>query len=82
MTVESAADLSATTEAHFAQRPKALELDASEYMDCLGDLDVTDAQKLELLEILWSIMTQFVKLGFTTDLSSMHSKASEEEQDE
>lgn len=42
--------------------------DLTEYLADLAELDATDAQKLELLEILWAIMVQFVKLGFSTNL--------------
>lgn len=39
-------------------------LDPAAYMAELEDFDITEAQKVELLGILWSIMTSFVRLGF------------------
>jgi hypothetical protein len=47
--------------------PPALELDHGKYMDELESFDLTDAQKRELLETLWSIMRSFVELGFRAD---------------
>lgn len=46
----------------------ALELEPSEYERELDDLDITPAQRDELLATLWSIMTGMVELGFTHDL--------------
>jgi hypothetical protein len=40
----------------------------AEYLDDLSDVDASQAEKIELLEVLWSIMTQFVHLGFSVDL--------------
>jgi hypothetical protein len=47
-----------------APLPGAFELDAGRYSPYLDDIDLTDAQKLELLSALWSIMRSFVELGF------------------
>ena len=47
-----------------APLPDAFELDAERYSPYLDDIDLTDAQKLELLSALWSIMRSFVELGF------------------
>jgi hypothetical protein len=41
-----------------------LTFDAKEYMAHLDGLDLTDAQKHQMLEALWSIMVSFVDLGF------------------
>lgn len=41
-----------------------LELDAQKYIGELSELDLSEAQKLELLEVLFSIMYSFVQLGF------------------
>ncbi len=45
--------------------PPALELDHQKYMADLAEFDMTDAQKRELLETLWTIMRHFVELGFS-----------------
>lgn len=42
----------------------APELDPSRYMAELEDLDLSEAEKIELLEVLWSVMYSFVRLGF------------------
>lgn len=39
-------------------------LDPADYLPDLADLDLTEAQKIELLGILWSIMSSMVDLGF------------------
>lgn len=41
-----------------------LELDFEKYEPLLADETIPDAQKRELIETLWSIITQFVALGF------------------
>lgn len=45
-------------------RAPALELDSAHYQQFLDDADITDAQKRELIETLWTIVIQFVDLGF------------------
>jgi hypothetical protein len=45
----------------------ALPLDVKKYQSHLEDFDMTEEQKLELLETLWSIMAAFVDLGFGID---------------
>lgn len=40
------------------------ELDPSRYMADLDEMDLSEAEKIELLEALWSIMYSFVRLGF------------------
>ncbi|MGR9088247.1 MAG: hypothetical protein ACU841_14415 [Gammaproteobacteria bacterium] len=42
-------------------------LDVNKYQSHVEDFDLTEEQKLELLETLWSIMTAFVDLGFGAD---------------
>jgi len=42
----------------------APELDPARYMAELEEFDLSEAEKLELLEALWSIMYSFVRLGF------------------
>ena len=44
--------------------PKAPELDPSRYMAELKELDLSEAEKVELLRALWSVMYSFVRLGF------------------
>ncbi len=47
-----------------APLPGTFEMDAGRYSPYLDDIDLTEAQKLELLSALWSIMRSFVELGF------------------
>jgi len=48
--------------------PSELELDVAKYGAEIDDLDMTEAQKRELLETLWSVMRSFVELGFSVDV--------------
>ncbi len=41
-----------------------LQVDIERYAPYLEDADITDEQKRELIEALWSIMISFVDLGF------------------
>lgn len=41
--------------------------DLREYLQHLEGLNISEAQKLELLQTLWSIMSAFVDLAFGTD---------------
>ncbi|MET1414382.1 hypothetical protein ABVF61_19070 [Roseibium sp. HPY-6] len=43
---------------------KTLTLDVDYYQSFLDDVDISDAQKRELIETLWNIVVQFVDLGF------------------
>lgn len=59
-----------------------IELDVAYYQQFLDDADITDAQKRELIETLWTIVIQFVDLGFgihplqqARDGASAHSDA-------
>jgi hypothetical protein len=47
--------------------PGALELDVEKYLPYVEDSDVSDTQKVELLRVLWSIMSAFVDLGWDVD---------------
>lgn len=48
--------------------PRAsLSFDAQKYMHHADGLDLTDAQKIEFLRTLWTIMSAFVDLGFGVD---------------
>jgi hypothetical protein len=60
-----AADLADNT---LAARPAALELAAAKYRADVEEFEMTDAQKAELLETLWSIMRSFVELGFSVNI--------------
>jgi hypothetical protein len=50
------------------QVPATLELDAAKYRADVEEFEMTDAQKAELLETLWSIMRSFVELGFSVNI--------------
>jgi hypothetical protein len=45
----------------------ACVFDIEKYRQDLEDFDLTDEQTRELLRTLWSIMTNFVELGFGVD---------------
>lgn len=60
------------TEPKIGGQPGALaafELDSAKYLGDLDGMDITEAQKVELLETLWSVMRSFVELGFSVDLA-------------
>lgn len=40
---------------------------AVDYLDDLAHLDISEAEKIEFLQTLWSIMATFVNLGFGVD---------------
>lgn len=44
--------------------PKIIAPKASDYLDDLDGEDLTEAQKIELLETLFNIMKAFVDIGF------------------
>ncbi len=44
------------------------EFDVKKYQPYIDDFDLTDAQKQELLQTLWSIMVDFVDIGFEVDV--------------
>lgn len=44
------------------------EVEIGKYAGELNDLDITEEQKRELLETLWSIMRSFVEMGFSVDI--------------
>jgi len=46
---------------------RASQEDLSEYLAFLDDTNLSEAQKFELLQTLWSIMSAFVDLAFGTD---------------
>lgn len=51
-----------------------------EFMPELADLDLTEAQKVELLRTLWSIMYGFAELGFRVDICAYLAALAEDEQ--
>lgn len=56
-----------------------LSFEAAEYMEYVDDLELTEAQKVEFLRTLWTIMSAFVELGFGVDsvIPMLAQKASE-----
>lgn len=52
---------------HQSSARPPLEFDASRYLAEVEDLSLSEAQKVEFLKALWSIMTGFVDLGFAVD---------------
>lgn len=48
-----------------------LKFNADEYKDCLNDTDLSEAQKTELLQNLWHIMSAFVDMGWGVDNISL-----------
>jgi hypothetical protein len=56
-----------------------LPFEAAEYMEYVDDLELTEAQKVEFLRTLWTIMSAFVELGFGVDsvIPMLAQKASE-----
>jgi homoserine acetyltransferase len=49
------------------QAPGILRFDAEKYLVHVDDMEMTDAQKMEFLRTLWTIMSAFVDLGFGVD---------------
>lgn len=59
------ASLSPTFADRAAHKPtRVVEIDVMRYQHLLDDPDLTDEQKRVFLEALWSIMIDFVDLGF------------------
>ena len=44
-----------------------LPFDADKYLEHIEDFEMTEAQKVEFLRVLWDIMATFVRLGFDVD---------------
>ena len=53
--------------AQVATSNRASQEDLREYLAFLDDTNLSEAQKIELLQTLWSIMSAFVDLAFGTD---------------
>lgn len=51
--------------------PPAPEMDPADYLLDMADFDMTEAQKIELLETLWSIMGSFARMGFEVDVCGL-----------
>ena len=47
-----------------AKEKLAIQFDAREFAHFLADLDATEAQKLEYIETLWTIVLHFIDMGF------------------
>jgi hypothetical protein len=47
-----------------SERPLTLTIDYEYYQTFLDDMDVPDEQKRELIQVIFSIVVQFVDLGF------------------
>ena len=45
----------------------SLQLDPEDYREELAEFGLTDQQEIELLEVLWSIMSSFVAIGYGLD---------------
>ena len=45
--------------------------DPARYLEQMADIDISEAEKNELLLILWDIMSRFVELGFGVDSLSL-----------
>jgi hypothetical protein len=43
------------------------DLDPARYLGEIADFDMSEEQKVELLQTLWSIMRSFVEMGFKGD---------------
>ena len=54
-------------DAALPQTHRPLEFDAAEYMRYVEDVPLTDTQKIEFLQTLWSIMAAFVNYGWGVD---------------
>ena len=50
-----------------AQPASALALDTDRYLPELEEFDITEDQKIEMLQTLWSLMRAFVDIGWGVD---------------
>lgn len=53
-----------TQELDSTQEKLTIQFDAREYAHFLADLDATEAEKLEYIETLWTIVLHFIDMGF------------------
>jgi hypothetical protein len=47
--------------------PGSLEMDAAEWLPYVEEFDISEEQKIELLQMLWNIMSTFVDIGWGVD---------------
>jgi hypothetical protein len=52
-------------------RTSDFRLDPGKYLGFLEDMDLSEAQKIEVLEILWSITSTFVDIEFGVNSTSL-----------
>lgn len=43
--------------------PPALEMDAADYLPDMEEFNMTEAEKIELLRVLWDVMRRFVEMN-------------------
>jgi hypothetical protein len=55
------------TDAPRAGYPGTLKLDVAKYRRHIDHFDISEKQKIELLQTLWSIMRSFAELGYGVD---------------
>ena len=60
---------------------KALTLDIDTYQALLDDPELSDDQKREFLETIWSIVVQFVDMGFGVEATQLALNANEAPRD-
>lgn len=60
-------DLTILTNVGQLQGVGSLPFNPDKYLDYVDDPSLTEAQKLEFLQTLWTIMSGFVDLGFGVD---------------
>lgn len=68
-------ELEAARRVATAPTVSALAFDKEKYLSELEDTDLTEEQKIDMLQALWSIMEAFVDLGF--GINSIHQFFSE-----
>lgn len=62
---KNAPDLGKAVAGAFENKPiKSLTIDAERYQHMLDDSGMSEAEKAEFLEALWSIVVAFVELGY------------------
>ena len=76
-------DLPTLTNVAQPQGISSLPFRADKYLDYVDDSSLTEAQKIEFLQTLWTIMAGFVELGFGVDsvMPILEARALESEKD-
>ncbi|WPZ34510.1 hypothetical protein T8K17_25210 [Thalassobaculum sp. OXR-137] len=64
MTLEKTQNPIGLQEPRSATSPLSLEFDATEFAHFLSEADWSDEQKAEYITLIWSIVCEFVALGF------------------